>query len=177
MVGLALALSCALHPASADAPRIEGLGAHRLNENAPEQEAWKESETVLPEFPREAGLIEFYVSAAASNRFFVDGTTLSVGPDRVVRYALVVRTAGGAVNTSFEGIRCDTRERRLYATGRADGTWVKARVSEWQPIENKTVNRHYAALSREFFCPRGNNIGDPDEGRQALRRGGHPNAN
>ena len=169
-------VGCAVQAAWGDAPRIEGLGPHRLNENAAEPGVWKEAETVLPDFPKEENLLEFYVSAATSNRFFVDGATLSVGPDSVVRFTLLVKTSGGATNTTFEGIRCATRERRLYATGRSDGTWLKARISEWLPIENKTVNRQHAALSREIFCPRGGIIKTADEGRDALRRGRHPNA-
>lgn len=156
--------------------QIEGLGPHRLNPNAPVTEKWKESEVVLPELPQDGNLVEFYVSAVATNRFFIDSASLAAGTDGVIRYALVVKTSGGAVNTTFEGIRCGTRQYRLYATGRSDATWAPARASEWLPIENKPVNRHHAALSREFFCPRGAAIGNADEGRDALRRGRHPNA-
>jgi hypothetical protein len=99
-----------------------------------------------------------------------------VGKDGVVRYVLVVQTSGGATNISFEGIRCDAREFRLYASGHREGRWTKARLSEWRPIENKPVNRHHAALSRDLFCPNGVAIYTPDEGRDALRRGKHPQA-
>jgi hypothetical protein len=88
---------------------------------------------------------------------------------------VVVKTAGGATNISFEGIRCGTLESRLYATG-ANGKWVKARNSAWQPIENKSINRHHAALSRDYFCPSRVQIFTAEEGRDALRRGKHPNA-
>jgi hypothetical protein len=66
-----------------------------------------------------------------------------------------------------------------YATGNRDGgTWTKSRAAriEWRPIENKPVNRHHAALSRDLFCPQGNAINTADEGRNALRLGVHPNS-
>jgi hypothetical protein len=141
-----------------------------------QQPVWVEEPISPPAFPKEADLIEFYVSAATANRFFIDGATLSVGKGGVVRYTLVVKTAGGATNTTYEGIRCKTGEYRLYATGRADGTWAAARNAEWRPIENKPVNRHHAALNRDFFCPLAVPIDNADEGRNALRRGKHPRA-
>lgn len=135
---------------------------------------WQELEVELPTFPRPGNLREFYVSAVASNTFLIDANTLAVGSDGVVRYALVVRTAGGAENISFEGMRCSDLSWKLYATGSRDGQWSKARLSEWRPIENKPINRHHAALSRDYFCPNGNPILTPDEGRNALRLGKHP---
>lgn len=125
----------------------------------------------LPAFPRQENLIEFYVSAAASNRFYIDATSLSVGTDGVVRYALVVKTAGGATNISFEGIRCSSGEYQILATGHSDGTWAQTRADAWRPIENKPINRHHAALNRDFFCPDGLPVADVAAGVDALRRG------
>jgi hypothetical protein len=142
----------------------------------PDAPKWAEAEVVLPAYPQEAGLREFYVSELTTNKFYIDMATLNVGKDGVVRYALVVRTRGGATNISYEGIRCETREYRLYATGHRDGTWAKARISEWRKIENKPANRHHAALSRDLFCPGGISIRSADEGREALRLGKHPEA-
>lgn len=135
-----------------------------------------EREILLPAFPRQDGLIEFYVSAIASNRFFIDATSLSVAPDGEVRYVLVVNMAGGATNISFEGMRCGSGEYKLFATGRSDGTWARARTDDWRTIEDKLVNRHHAALKREFFCPEGIPLANAAEGVDALRRGKHPRA-
>lgn len=142
----------------------------------PDTPKWQEEETSLPDFPRAEDFLEFYVSAVTPNHFYIDAKSISVGGDGVVRYALIAKTSGGATNISFEGVRCDVREYRLYATGRADGTWVKARTSEWRPIENKPVNRHHASLSRDYFCPNSMPIRNADEGRQALKLGKHPDA-
>ncbi|HRP23676.1 MAG TPA: CNP1-like family protein [Thauera sp.] len=113
---------------------------------------WEEDEVLMPPPMDAARLRAFYVSATTPNQFFVDEGSVSVGADGVVRFTLVVRTPGGAENVSFEGIRCATGERRLYASGRADGEWVAARNSVWQPIVDNTYNRPRAALAWEYFC-------------------------
>jgi hypothetical protein len=144
-----------------------------------EEKPWQELEIEPPAFPKQENLIEFYVSAVATNKYFIDASTLSIGADKVIRYVLVVKTAGGATNVSFEGMHCNELAWKHYATGRSDNTWAKSRASriEWRPIENKPVNRHHAALSRDLFCPLGNPINSADEGRNALRLGKHPNSN
>lgn len=144
-----------------------------------EEKPWQEQKDVkLPAFPNQADLAEFYVSSVATNKFFIDASTLAVGADGVVRYVLVVKASGGATNVSFEGINCKDRSWRLYATGRSDNSWNRSQASriQWRPIENKPVNRHHAALSRDYFCPGGIGIYTADEGRNALRLGKHPNS-
>ncbi len=137
---------------------------------------WQEEESTLPAYPNDKDLVEFYVGPTATNHFFVDAATIDVGKDGVVRYTLVVKTAGGATNVVREGIHCDTREYRLYAIGRAGGTWDKARNEEWRAIDNHGANRHHGALSSEYFCPSGAPLMDADEGRRALRAGRNPRA-
>ena len=158
---------------------IGGRALPSTNHPEEEDKPWQEMEIEPPAFPRQENLLEFYVSAVATNKYFIDASTLSVGSDGVVRYVLVVKTSGGATNVSFEGINCKERSWKHYATGRSDSTWTKSRAAriEWQPIENKPVNRHHAALSRDLFCPMGIAINTADEGRNALRLGKHPNAN
>lgn len=139
-----------------------------------DKKPWQEIEAQLPPAPREETLLPFYVSATASNVFRIDGSSLSVAPDGVVRYVLVVQSASGVRNVSFEGIRCETREWRLYAFGRPDGSWSKSRSNQWRPIENRAVNQYHATLHREYFCPDGIAIQNAREGVMALRAGGHP---
>ncbi len=106
----------------------------------------------MPPSPSESSLREFPVSPASPNRFLIDEATLSVGDDAVVRYVLVVRTGGGAQNVTFEGIRCATAERRIYAFGRPDGEWVSSRRSEWDRIGRGSFNQPSAVLARDYFC-------------------------
>jgi hypothetical protein len=158
----------------------QATGSSRFNNNYEEPEAWQEQlEIEPPAFPKQENLREFYVSEVATNKYMIDASTLAVGSDGVVRYVLVVLTSGGATNVSFEGIHCKELSWKHYATGRNDGIWTKSRAtrSEWRPIENKPVNRHHAALSRNLFCPKGDAISTADEGRNALRLGKHPGSN
>ena len=139
-----------------------------------ENKQWQEIEVQLPAAPKQETLLPFYVSAATENRFFIDGATLSVGGDGVVRYVLLVLTPQGARNVTYEGMRCETRERRIYASGRLDGTWSKARKNEWVRILDAWANRQNAALYLEYFCPIGTIVKDAAEARDALIKGVHP---
>jgi hypothetical protein len=155
-----------------------GAGAQPQSDWERQQEGrqWREGEVALPAAPRPADLLPFFVSAASDFRFFVDRAALSVGGDGVVRYTLVARSPQGAESVSFEGIRCSTREVRHYATGRADGTWLR-HDTPWRRIEARSVQRWHNALAAEYFCPGGIPIGSAAEGADALRAGGHPRAN
>ena len=140
-----------------------------------ERRGWKEGEYRLPAPPSGENLQEFYVSATTQFRFFIDQQSLSVGKDGVVRYTLLARSASGAENVTYEGIRCSEGSVRIYAYGRPGGGWNE-RDSDWRPIEARTMQRWHNALWREYFCPQKVPIYDPAEGIDALRRGGHPNA-
>lgn len=141
-----------------------------------EEKRWEEIEAQIPAFPAAEGLLAFYVSATTENRFMVDRESIAVGADGVVRYTLVVTSLSGAQNVSYEGLRCSSVERRLYAFGRSDKTWSKARSNQWTKIQESTLNRHHSALYYEYFCPNGNIVRDAEEARGALRSGGHPSA-
>lgn len=134
---------------------------------------WAETETSLPPFPRQENLLPFNVSASTSNRFFIDGESISVGADGVVRYTLVVVSSAGARNVSYEGLRCAVAERRIYALGRADGTWSRARSNQWSGFQGIEMNRHHAALFHDYFCTRMNPVRDAESARQTLRSGGY----
>lgn len=139
-----------------------------------EVKRWEEIEAQIPAFPVPENLVSFFVSATTDNKFMVDLKSIAVGADGVVRYVLVVASSSGAQNVSYEGLRCSSAERRLYAFGRSDKTWSKARGNQWLRIQESTLNRHHAALFQEYFCPGGNIVQDVAEARSALRAGGHP---
>jgi hypothetical protein len=131
-----------------------------------------EEAVALPSYPKAEQLIEFFVAATSTFRFFIDAASISVGSDGVVRYVLVARSATGVDNVSFEGMRCTTGEVRTYALGR-DGAWT-GKPGEWRSIQPRSVQRWHNALYREYFCPQREPIGSAREGVDALRRGGHP---
>lgn len=110
------------------------------------------SKTPLPAYPKPENLLPFDIGPTAWNKVFVDGSSLSIGNDKVVRYTLVVQTAGGANNVSYEGINCDTWERLAYAHGRQDGTWYRPASPKWTRIPNVQAQIYYKELAKMAFC-------------------------
>jgi hypothetical protein len=131
---------------------------------------WVEVAAQLPAYPKAGNLIPFNVSSATRHQHFVDAESISVGADKVVRYTVVIEAAGGAKNVSFEGMRCDTGERRLYAYGHPDGSWSKARKAGWEGIKFRSLLSYHKALFEDHFCPDGINVRDTRLAVQNLRR-------
>ena len=113
---------------------------------------WSEMLLTMPQGPKETALLPIQVGPTASQRFFIDSQSVSVSKDGVVRYTLISVGNGGAKNISYEGLRCESREKRLYAFGRQDGSWSKARSSSWGKINPKALNTQHATLANDYFC-------------------------
>lgn len=138
------------------------------------EKPWVEQQAQLPPYPSPENLISFDVGPNTSNQHFVDTTSIDIGEDDVIRYSLVVKSSTGAMNVSFEGIRCETFERKLYALGRDDGTWSQPRISEWGRLD--FVRQLYAQreLAKNLFCPHKQIVSSPEEAIRALKAGMHP---
>lgn len=134
-----------------------------------EEKPWAEMEVQLPRFPEQENLIPFTVGAGSDTQYLVDGSSLSVGDDGVVRYTVLVVSSSGARNISYEGLRCATGERRLYAFGRADGTWSKARANQWVAIRGG-ANNHVVELYANYFCKIGARVNSAEDAVRVLRR-------
>lgn len=134
------------------------------------EKPWVELAAQLPPTPKAENLVEFNVSSATRHKHFVDTASISVGEDKVVRYTVVIEAAGGAKNVSFEGIRCETGERRLYAYGHPDGTWSKARNAGWEGIKFRSLLSYQKALFEDHFCPDGINVRNAGMAVRSLQR-------
>lgn len=143
-----------------------GVFEHEFDQDKP----WVEVAAQLPPYPKAENLIEFNVSSATRNRHFIDKESISVGADNVVRYTVVIEAAGGARNVSYEGLRCESGERRLYAYGHANGTWSKARNARWENIKLRSLLSYQKALFEDHFCPDGIRVRDSKEAVQNLQR-------
>lgn len=137
---------------------------------------WTELQTQLPAYPEADNLLEFNANPASTHRNFVDANSITIGKDGVIRYTLIVQSAQGAENATYEGIRCETREKKRYALGRNDKSWVQPRISEWQRLENISQDYPQRELAKYYFCPRGLIVGTPEEAIRALKAGIHPKA-
>ena len=140
---------------------------HEFEQDKP----WVEVAAQLPPYPKTENLIPFNVSSATRNKYFVDAASISVGADKVVRYTVVIDAEGGARNVSYEGMRCESGERRLYAYGHPDGTWSKARNAGWEAIRARSLLSYHKALYEDHFCPDGINVRDAKAAVESLRRG------
>ena len=146
------------------------------NWDDPDAIPWAEGKHRIPEFPKEENLIEFFVQATATSKYFIDLTSISIGEtDGVVRYSMVIKTAGGARNVTYEGIHCKESSYKIYATGRSNDKWSVNPQPEWKVLKSSSLNIHQDILSRYYFCPHNIPIYTVDEGQNALKRGGHPN--
>lgn len=116
---------------------------------------WQEIAVQLPKMPDMATLLPFDVSATATQTFSIAPETLTLGADGVLRYVMVARSSSGALNISYEGLRCASLQKKLYAFGRPDGTWSRSRNDAWEPISGNAANRRHAALAQDYFCDGG----------------------
>ncbi|WP_455234214.1 CNP1-like family protein [Thiogranum longum] len=132
---------------------------------------WKEQDIVLPPFPAAKDLIE--VDVALTNfpyTLFIDRKSLSVGQDRVIRYTAVLRSAAGAENVVFEGVRCNQRQVQTYAFGSGD-EFRPNQNARWRYVQSSEQDRYRDALLKDFFCP----LPSGDAERQILRKLKRPN--
>ncbi|OWW22522.1 CNP1-like family protein [Noviherbaspirillum denitrificans] len=135
------------------------------------EKPWQEVAVQLPAPPQDADLAPFYVSATATQSFAVDTKSLTLGEDGVIRYTLVAVSNAGAKNVSYEGIRCATFERKLYAFGRPDGSWSRSRRDQWERISINAANRQHGALAKDFFCTELSVAGKAQDIVRRLRQG------
>lgn len=121
-----------------------------------EERPFKEGQTTLPALPQDADLLPFKVAGSDSFKFAVDPKSISVGDDNVVRYTVVITSTGGGRNVSYEGMRCDAFERRVYATLPKGATaWVPNLGEDremWRRMETRVRNAYAATLATDFFC-------------------------
>ena len=127
--------------------------ADPADENDPDAPRfWEETEVKIPTAPPSKDLKPFYVSATTQLKFALDAPSIAFGKDEVIRYVVVITSPSGAQQVSYEGIRCEKYEWRLYATMQKDGAWHKTANSRWQVIKNTSYNSYHAALVKDAFC-------------------------
>ena len=131
---------------------------------------WKESTVQFPAAPQKENLLSFFASNANVLNFTIDAKSVSVENDGVIRYTLVITSKNGAANISYEGIRCSTGEKKLYAFGQTDGSWSAAKRDTWDPIYGGGVNRQHITLAKEYFCDESRVAGKAETIVERIRR-------
>jgi hypothetical protein len=128
---------------------------------------WVDSPVQFPSAPVQENLLPFYSNDSQS--FFIDSKSLAIVADGSLRYTMVSTSKSGAKNVSYEGLRCDTFEKRLFAFGRADGSWSPSRRNEWNEISNKGINQQHSNLAWDFVCETGSIVGNVEKILQRIR--------
>lgn len=148
-------LACAAHAADSGFIGGEkdkwGQFEHEFENTA----KWQELQHQLPPYPKTENFIPITLGARSSNQFFVDYASVSAGADGVVRYGMVIQSPSGAETVSFEGMRCETGERKLYAFGHKTdkgGEWSRNRYAKWEPIQGRSLNDFRRELFYHYFC-------------------------
>jgi hypothetical protein len=117
-----------------------------------EEQPFVELNLAPPPYPADSNLLEFKLRGMTTNRFFVDGSSLTVAKDKVIRFVLVIRTLEGGLSVRFSGLRCDDREWKDYAYARDDRTWAPDKNASWRPIQSLKFNAYQKTLYQDYFC-------------------------
>lgn len=137
-----------------------------------EEAPWEEVQTTLPAAPKPENLMPVDVGSGARFTYLVDLPSVEAGQDGVVRYTLLARSPSGAENLTFEGLRCETGEHKLYAFGRKTGEWAKNPRGEWKIIRARVIHNPQSALFFHYLCPALDKPRTTEVVRQLLRTGG-----
>ncbi|CAH0443543.1 CNP1-like family protein [Ralstonia syzygii] len=135
---------------------------------------FKEDTVTFPAPPVDRDAVPFSVGRDESPlRFAIDPKSVSIGKDNVVRHTVLITSKTGARNVNYEGLRCDTGERRIYATLRNDtDQWIANRAvdmnesantetaslnaykaaGDWQRVGNGGQADYASELMRTYFC-------------------------
>ncbi len=111
---------------------------------------WQEQSSELPALPKEEDLLPFDVNESKRRfNYAIDRTSLSAGEDGVMRFSLVIESKSGVKNSSYEGIRCSTKEYKVYAYG-SKKQFKAVRKPVWRRILPR--NLYHLALYRDYLC-------------------------
>ena len=126
----------------------------------------RKEQVELPPFPSESDLRAVDAAGTGSRyRFLLDVSSLSLGPDRAVRYTIVVQSPSGAANVFYEGIRCWSREFRTFGYGTPQGAMRPVSRSAWKDLRlqgRSGTSSYRRVLADRYVC-------DPDGGPSDLR--------
>lgn len=113
---------------------------------------WQESQIDLPAYPEEARLLEVPLSSGANPyRIYIDPDSISTHDKGVVRYTVVIISSSGAMNVSYEALRCGKGRYRRYAYG-YDGEWHMLKDSDWQKVKGYGMEQYRDLFYRAYLC-------------------------
>jgi hypothetical protein len=117
---------------------------------------WQEDATKLPPLPEDTDLLPVQLdSLAGSLQAYIGGKSLSSDPeDRVLRFWLVIRSPAGGYNASFEGLRCEVSQYKVYAYGNPRRKPPVRLVPQatWQPVGPRRPGTYRPEMMKTLLC-------------------------
>ena len=117
---------------------------------------WQEDVTKLPPLPDDADLLAARVDTLpAPLQAYIGASSLSADPkDRVLRYWLVIKSPQGAYNATFEGLRCESGEYKVYAYGnpRRKPPVQAAPQPAWKPVGIRQPGNYRPEMMLTLLC-------------------------
>jgi hypothetical protein len=117
-------------------------------------EKWKEEDTFVPELPQESNLITIRgASAYPQYRYAVDGKTLFVGSDGVVRFAMSISSPQGVSNYYFQGLSCNNKNIKSYAYASSSSKkFISYQDPQWKALSGRGSMGYTQDLADFYFC-------------------------
>ncbi|MBI3899199.1 MAG: hypothetical protein HY308_13010 [Gammaproteobacteria bacterium] len=133
-----------------------GKDKPRQNYSEPAEVIWQElAEVAIPAYPDASNLAQVPVEKSAGIAIDIDRTSVSLGQDGVVRFAVVVQSARGARNVFYEGMRCGSAQYKIYAIGTSEQKFRAVQNPRWAPIAEEGPNAFRDLLRDYHICHRG----------------------
>ena len=119
-----------------------------------EETKWQEDNTIIVKLPDESDLITFSgVPAYSQYRYAIDGKTLSIGKDEVVRFALVISSPQGSKNSYFQGVSCNNRSIKSYAYASSSSkSFINYQIPQWKSLSSSGSMGYSQNLVDFYFC-------------------------
>lgn len=157
LVALLMLLACASSAVArddADNPnKPDDLVPAEIAEPEDAEKPWQETLTTLPAFPRAQDLLPIRGHDGDPDyRYYIDVNSVSLTPDEVLRYTVVIQSPQGASNIFHEGIRCATDEIKALAYGTRDGHFVRMADPQWTYVYARGALGYRTTLMEFYVC-------------------------
>lgn len=117
------------------------------------RKSWEEAKVPLPGLPEESELLRLKIFEMPHYKYYIDAKSLDVSAgDNVARYLIIVEPPSGLRNMFYEGIRCDTREYKTYASALWGQPLSPLRGPPWSRIADKGLTVYRYDLFKYFLC-------------------------
>jgi len=118
---------------------------------------WQEAVSKqIPPLPADDQLLQVPIDVLRQGlKLFLDKRSLTLDEkDRTLRFWAVIRSPAGAYNATFEGLRCDTREFKIYAYGRQHANPGVRMVPKptWRDIGVLPGDHFRRELAEDYLC-------------------------